>query len=1155
MIMALVGWWPLSAPKKTYIHGIVKGYIKNQITWTENYFAGGSNPGEIGIAGSDFQDLDGRTRLIGSINSGLASPDATGKQLYVMHTYDTLSVRGLTRYGSSADHFVAVEYDNSQWYYYNNESRSTFTPIETDLIVAKFVSGMSNLEDYFIDVEDHSFFHNDASNNGATLTTGGPFGSYYSFDSAEDDYINSNVQCNEIFVDDQDFSISCWAKIDSYPTSSAEQGAVLSCSEFYSLTEAGGFAIGIQQNNIVMVLGEEDTTLQQPMDNTDFPIGVWMCLVMVFNGTGSYFYKDGVLMGSSTRLTTWQTNSYNIFFGRGTQGGWRNTINCGLSNVKIYNHALSLNEIKDLANCKVLHYTCNQFQEPTTNYISNGNASNGLTDWSYSGSNIDVVDVDWSSSGKAFLIESADDNTAVINQGFTVNEGETYTVSCKFKITEIIYDRFTIFIKYYSNGSWVQNNGIYNSTEITDVISITSTFTIPTGIDQVKFNPEFYVTDQGSALVSDIQIEKKDHATPFVDGSRTAKVYDCSGLDNHADLAESTTPKWVEGGPVGSGYYVFDGDRYFSRTKIFNDNINQSWTVCGWVYVPDNSIGSMYLISGFNSGCRITHASTCKALLYINSSDNDSYTYSDITIPENEWFHIAYVLNTNTQRCQIYINGILHGTSTNYSETDIPSGFGSTMSIGTNLEGYISDIRVYAKDLSSNDILDLYQSGACIDKNKNLSCNEIIENHNLIGDASFNEATAGDYNAGNDFSEWHVDVGTAHITTDSTVPSPNGTRVVNFDGDGTYHRIRSKTSFNLVPGEKIYGQCLYKPETGAKPYFGIVFNSGYTYFTVNRADLILLDGWKLWRGEINVPTGVSSGQVWCFNYEDNTGALSFKDFKISRTQINDARFEIGGRNSDNFTLTDNIKKSSILKIKELNNTGPTSGLVGWWPLNGDTKDKTMNRNDGTNNGATIVQGLGGKQAYEFDGISQYIDSNYDLSWNNTNSVSISFWIKPATIDIYDKGIIGKISTGYEWSIYQYYEDIKLVYWNNSGGHTNGMDCSAANILNVGQWTHVIYTWNKTTSKFYINGDLKTTHIATDSSINQNRTNNVMFGGHTYTWGDNYFTGSLLDIRFYNRVLSQQEISWLFDMYNPNKNIGMEIYNNNIIYAGSFKEGY
>lgn len=158
----------------------------------------------------------------------------------------------------------------------------------------------------------------------------------------------------------------------------------------------------------------------------------------------------------------------------------------------------------------------------------------------------------------------------------------------------------------------------------------------------------------------------------------------------------------------------------------------------------------------------------------------------------------------------------------------------------------------------------------------------------------------------------------------------------------------------------------------------------------------------------------------------------------------------------------------------------------------------------------------------FDG-GDSVNTNTDFSWNGTNKTSITFWIKPSNTTAGNRGVLGKQNGLWEWSLYQTGTTFAFVYWNTSGGHTNGMDNNWGAVLNDNQWIHIAYTWDGAISKFYANGELKTTHTATNPSINQNRTNFVMIGGNIYTWGDSYFTGYIDEVKFYDYDLSSVQV--------------------------------
>ena len=67
---------------------------------------------------------------------------------------------------------------------------------------------------------------------------------------------------------------------------------------------------------------------------------------------------------------------------------------------------------------------------------------------------------------------------------------------------------------------------------------------------------------------------------------------------------------------------------------------------------------------------------------------------------------------------------------------------------------------------------------------------------------------------------------------------------------------------------------------------------------------------------------------------------------------------------------------------------PTTGLVGYWPFNGNANDESGNGNNGTVNGATLTSDRFGvaNKAYSFDGIDDWIEIP-----SSVTNYTISFW--------------------------------------------------------------------------------------------------------------------------------------------------------------------
>lgn len=201
-------------------------------------------------------------------------------------------------------------------------------------------------------------------------------------------------------------------------------------------------------------------------------------------------------------------------------------------------------------------------------------------------------------------------------------------------------------------------------------------------------------------------------------------VKDCSGFGNDGTVAAATAPSWSEDSPVGRGSMVFNGSDLITTGKIFY-NSEQAHTVSAWVKPTNVGVGTQNLIN-FHSGYTLSRGANGRTLMYMNSGANDHYVYGN-KLAENKWTHVTWVYDKSSLRCQVYYDGELHASSTNFTATDVPSGFKATTIFGSNFVGNISDIRIYATALSPEDIKEIYQTRASIDNMGNLHAYESDE--------------------------------------------------------------------------------------------------------------------------------------------------------------------------------------------------------------------------------------------------------------------------------------------------------------------------------------------------------------------------------------------------------------------------------------------
>lgn len=227
-----------------------------------------------------------------------------------------------------------------------------------------------------------------------------------------------------------------------------------------------------------------------------------------------------------------------------------------------------------------------------------------------------------------------------------------------------------------------------------------------------------------------------------------------------------------------------------------------------------------------------------------------------------------------------------------------------------------------------------------------------------------------------------------------------------------------------------------------------------------------------------------------------------------------------------------FKKSSLDK-----------GLVGHWDLaqaslksSTTIADKTPNSNTGTLVGSptfTTDQHGQANQAMSFNGSSQIISISSSSVISPTTAITVSMWVKPNTGygSAGNPGIISKRSSwggiwvtqsnGYLWGrVYQ-----------SGGGQVN---LPASSLLPVNQWSHIVLTANPSNGKVseYLNGALASTPQNYDGTL-QSGTDSLLIAQQL----SEYFNGSIVDIRVYNRALSAAEISQLYNSYRPKVSAG------------------
>ncbi|MFM2157369.1 MAG: hypothetical protein RL516_2118 [Bacteroidota bacterium] len=238
--------------------------------------------------------------------------------------------------------------------------------------------------------------------------------------------------------------------------------------------------------------------------------------------------------------------------------------------------------------------------------------------------------------------------------------------------------------------------------------------------------------------------------------------------------------------------------------------------------------------------------------------------------------------------------------------------------------------------------------------------------------------------------------------------------------------------------------------------------------------------------------------------------------------------------------------SMITGMAQVPSYVPTSGLVGWWPFNGNANDESGNGNNGTVNGATLTADRNGNAntAYSLNGVNNWVQTNSSFLQTDMPH-TISIWWLTSDSTKTNQTLFNTGPHTLENLAFHYSSSNPNPPYGVSYGMGNGLTGSGSwNIMNPdnGQvamngdftkWHNCIWVKDSTYKwSIYIDGVLSNNFISTLNTGSQLA--NLRFGAENNgvpTGGAN-FKGSLDDIGIWNRALTQQEITNLYTASTP-----------------------
>ena len=409
-------------------------------------------------------------------------------------------------------------------------------------------------------------------------------------------------------------------------------------------------------------------------------------------------------------------------------------IDAGICDLRLYDNLLSIQEIKNLNNCLILHYPLGNGYG-NENLIEEGNLASSWVEEGCTREN--VID---SSKGNCLKVIGKNGNKriyrAVENVWMTNNQkyqisfwAKTDTEKCQINFSRSMTDYTKDFTL---TSSWNYYTGTITTTGISSSGTLSLTVKTTNGVIYIKD----IKLQKGTAQM--IYSPNPADALYKTLGYDTTTEYDTSGFGNNGQ--KKNNPVYTTDSPIGNSCIQLQraNSQYIQLPEM---TLPDTLTINFWAKVNSFAGWQRFFefadaLQGANGNYRFlfgTFSNTKQLGLHIyGGSDGTTGWFVNNNIGEIDTNWHSYSISINKTILNIFYDGknILNKTITD----NFPIHKRQYMYIGKSsysadayFDGEISDFRIYATALTADDIKQLYQTKAKIDKNGNLYCNQFIE--------------------------------------------------------------------------------------------------------------------------------------------------------------------------------------------------------------------------------------------------------------------------------------------------------------------------------------------------------------------------------------------------------------------------------------------
>lgn len=544
------------------------------------------------------------------------------------------------------------------------------------------------------------------TNNGATVDNNGKIGKCYSFNGGTITSTAPKVT-NKI-------TVAAWIKA---PDNNSVWKRVCGMQSTSTSWESASALLLLNGTDLYFSISNGSTCTR---GYCVFNIGdstKWFHACGTYDGTTARLYVNGVLKKEYAITTTIENTP--VWLG-GTSAGERFTGK--LNDFRIYDEALSADQIKEISRGMVLHYKmCGNVQTPNNCYayptfdISATNG--GWAHWTYSGGSGSFAQ----NTDKNFIFRSGQ----TYSHKVVCDSSATYDYLCYQEPTFSGGYRSMCAIIKASDGAritenicyphWNSRNGGVEINKWTSINKLRDGFYLCKceGIKQDGSNDlvGIYVRPGKTIYISECYLEN-DYEKCSDFWTRTDIEYDGSGFKNHGTVSGNVTLS--EDSPRYTGSYVFNGN----DTSILIGDLSKltpdgNFTMSCWIKKSEFSSKGYDTIFGGPSGFELEskNDTTNERKFCAHNWGGGKWDYEF-----NKWYHLVMVRTSSNTKFYFSSESGFNNTPVITGDPgSIPSGnyyVGSWRSATEqNYKGLVSDFRIYATALDATDVAELYKLG------------------------------------------------------------------------------------------------------------------------------------------------------------------------------------------------------------------------------------------------------------------------------------------------------------------------------------------------------------------------------------------------------------------------------------------------------------